>query len=71
METRKTRAEALRDLCSRGPAMNMTFMKLDLGFTLPPDDKQRLEEYLEKRYRMWAECWVLPSLEDLIPELRK
>jgi hypothetical protein len=56
--TRKDRAVLLRKRLQRGPHFSA------IAITFTPDEA-------EKQFRIWAEHWIVPELDALVPELRK
>ena len=56
--TRKQRAAELRKMVERGPSMFMGYEALT-------------EAQFKYHYQLWVETWVLPELDNLIPELRQ
>lgn len=65
--TRKKRAAELLALAARGPDLGLSF--IEAGLT-EGQEKLVLAE-LKKRYELWSKTWLLPELNDLVPELRK
>lgn len=64
--TRATRAATLRKRVIEGPAFSyMDFHHED------PLTPERAAEIASFNYRLWANSWVLPDLDILVPELRK
>lgn len=61
--TRAQRATELRERLLRGPSGPFD-QRTITGVNLTPD--QRYAEY-----KLWIETWVIPELDDLVPELRK
>ena len=59
---RPKRATDLRERIARGPMWDTGGPD---GFT-----RDQVDE-ITNRYRGWAETWVLPELDALVPELRK
>ena len=57
-QTKKGRANELLKRLERGPDFRTMY-----GEPLTAQDASR-------RYRLWAEVWVLDELRDLVPELR-
>ena len=59
-DTRKHKAKKLLELATRGPH----FERIDTG--VPFTFKEA-----ETDYRRWSESWLLPLINELVPELRK
>lgn len=59
--TRKQKAKRLLDLVRRGPSIAP--MKAAM-------QKDVIDEF-DAQYRRWSESWVIPLLEELVPELKK
>ncbi len=64
MATRRLRARQLRERIERGPA----FFDGKTLLTIMNKDEREL---FRRAYGVWVETWVLPELDNLIPELRK
>jgi hypothetical protein len=58
-DTRKQRAAVLRTRLARGPAFSAF------------DFNAAQQQIAIDAYRLWAESWILPELDALVPELRK
>lgn len=55
--TRKDKAKQLLTLLQRGP----TFSEWHVGV---------IDQSPSAQFKRWSQCWVLPLLEDLVPELK-
>lgn len=64
--TKKQRAAELLKRATNGPALDMTFSAAGLS----DEQKQVIEAELRERYRLWSQTWLLPELNQLVPELR-
>jgi hypothetical protein len=77
--TRAQKAAALLGYIRRGPALDLTFIGLDMAPDTPPlTSGQRLaiESDLRRRYENWADTWPAPLAiellaKDLAPKKRK
>lgn len=63
-QTRAVRAAQVAERLKNGPA--------NLHSSVIPDgiSKEARDELL-RGYKLWVETWILPELNDLVPELRK
>lgn len=61
-DSRRSRAKELQRMCTEGPAFAF------LGG--PPGQPGNLTEEARRQYRIWADSWVLPLLNELVPELK-
>jgi hypothetical protein len=57
--TRKQRAEVLRNRLLKGPSFSQ--------FTMTPEAIAEAG----RQFRLWSESWIIGELDDLVPELRK
>lgn len=65
INTREQRAKKLREMLARGPSLSIRDARdFFTGETISP-------EKLAAQYRSWAESWILPEIDFLVPELRK
>lgn len=62
--TREQRARTVQERVRKGPSVAL------IGIDHTKLTKSEVIEYFAGHYRNWAETWVLPDLEVLIPELR-
>lgn len=63
--TRRTRANELLARATRGPSISL--IGID-HTTMSPD---AVVKHFEQEYRIWSSSWVLPLINELVPELHK
>lgn len=69
-KTRAIKAAELKKRLQDGPSHSMTFLGAETGINLTDKQKLVLEAWLVRRYKLWADSWVLEPLGDLIKEVR-
>lgn len=65
--TKKQRAAELLKRATRGPSLSLTFTSA-VGLT--DEQKKVIEAEMAKAYEIWSKSWLLPELNQLVPELR-
>jgi gamma-glutamyl phosphate reductase len=64
--TRKQHAETLADMLVEGPSL--TISEANAG-DLTREQRQDIEQDMERRVRLWLDAWVLPEIAALVREL--
>lgn len=59
--------EDMRGTVERCAVFNLTFSPIP---SMTKEDRNKLEEYFKEHYKLWANTWILPRIEELIQELQ-
>lgn len=63
MRTRKEKAAELMRLAVKGPDCYAPL-------TIPAHERKQIDALAAEAFRCWADCWLVPLIVDLVPELK-